>query len=60
VKNRAGTTLGGRTLTFSSLDPSIATVNASTGLITRVAVGTARIKAVTDLGAVGEIDAVCT
>jgi hypothetical protein len=52
-KNRAGAALSGKTLTFSSASPSIATVDASTGVITGVAIGQAYIQAQSNDGGFG-------
>ena len=40
-----GTTITGRTITWSSSAPAVASVNATTGLVTAVGVGTAQITA---------------
>lgn len=73
AKNNSNSTLGGKTYTFSSwkhvpgqshddevLDTSICTVNASTGLITRVAAGVALVLADLDDGGRGLCVVVCS
>lgn len=52
-KNYLGATLVGKTLSFTSDDPSIATVNASTGQITAVSNGDVWINAISNDGAYG-------
>ena len=47
-KDAAGTTITGKTATWASLTPAVASVNSSTGVITGVAVGTATIQATID------------
>lgn len=47
-RDAAGTPLTGRTVTWSSSAPAVATVNASTGIVTGVAVGTATITATSE------------
>jgi hypothetical protein len=47
VKDSSGSTLGGHTVTWGSSAPGIATVNASTGLVTAIAAGTATVVAST-------------
>ena len=45
VKDASGNVLNGRTITFASSDPTVATINASTGVATGVAPGTTSITA---------------
>jgi uncharacterized protein YjdB len=47
VKDSSGSTLGGHTVTWGSSAPGIATVNASTGLVTAISAGTATVVAST-------------
>lgn len=42
LRDQFGNTIGGQAISYSTLDPSLASVNAS-GLVTAVAVGTARV-----------------
>ncbi|WP_373063362.1 Ig domain-containing protein [Gemmatimonas sp.] len=44
LRDQFGNTIGGQAISYSTLDPSLAAVNAS-GLVTAVAVGTARVVA---------------
>src|SRR5207248_4994386 len=48
LKDASGSTLSGRTVTWSSGTNSVATVNSSTGLVTGVAAGTAAITATSE------------
>lgn len=52
VTTAGGDTLTGQVVTFSSIDPAVATVNASSGLVTAVAVG--RTNLVATSGAVSD------
>lgn len=47
-KDANGTTVTGKTATWTSLTPAVASVNSSTGVITGIAVGTATIQATVD------------
>lgn len=59
AKSSTNATLS-KTLSFTSTDPTIATVNASSGLITRIAVGKCVVEAVADDGGRGVCVVVCT
>ncbi len=58
-QNAGGTALTGRTVTWTSLSPTIASVNASTGVVTGVAIGSATIRATVD-GVIGNATATVT
>lgn len=55
-KDAQGTTLSGRTVVWTSSNQSVATVDATTGLVTGVTPGTSRIRAVSE-GKEGFVDA---
>jgi hypothetical protein len=48
AKDANGTTVTGKTATWTSLSPTVASVNSSTGVVTGVAAGTATIQATID------------
>jgi hypothetical protein len=48
TKDASSNTLTGRTVTWTSMSPSVATINSATGLATAVAAGTATIKATSE------------